>query len=146
MAGRIVVAVDGSEHSRAALLFAVEEARLRAAMLVAVHAWTYVPPPPLGSPDLLAVPVGDIAGELELVRAAAERIFEEELADVPAGVEVERRLVEGDPGEGIIEESADADLVVIGSRGHGGLKTVFLGSVSNHVIQHATCPVVVVRA
>ncbi len=145
MGGRIVVGVDGSEHATAALRWAVDEAKLRRATVVALHAWTFVPPPPIGSPDLLAVPVGDIAGDLEAERIAAERSLETALADVEAGVTIERRLVEGDPAEAILEEASGADLVVVGSRGHGGIKTAFLGSVSNHVIQHAPCPVVVVR-
>jgi nucleotide-binding universal stress UspA family protein len=146
MAGRIVVGVDGSEHAAAALRWAAQEAKLRGATLVAVHAWTYIPPPPLGAPDLMAIPVGDVAGDLDAARGAAERMFEEELSGVEAEVAVERQLVEGDPAESILEQAEGADLVVVGSRGHGGIKTALLGSVSNHVIQHAACPVVVVRA
>lgn len=146
MAGRIVVGVDGSEHASAALRWAADEAKVRDATLVAVHAWVYLPPPALGSPDLLAVPVGDIAGDLEVARGAAERTLDAALDELDGGIAIERRLVDGDAAEAILEEAAGADLVVVGSRGHGGLKTALLGSVSNHVIQHAPCPVVVVRA
>jgi nucleotide-binding universal stress UspA family protein len=146
MAGRIVVGVDGSDHASAALRWAVEEAKLRGARVVAVHAWLFVPPPPLGAPDLLAVPVSDVAGDLQAERAAAERALEASLAELGADVDVERRLVEGDAAEALVSEGDGADLVVVGSRGHGGIKTALLGSVSNHVIQHAPCPVVVVRA
>jgi nucleotide-binding universal stress UspA family protein len=146
MAGRIVVGVDGSEHSAAALRFAIEEGRLRGATVVAVHAWTFVPSPPLGAPDLLAVPVGDVVGDLDAERTAAERAFDGMLAAVDGGAEVEQRLVEGEPAEALLSQAKDADLVVVGSRGRGGVASALLGSVSNHVIQHATCPVVVVRA
>lgn len=145
MAGRIVVGVDGSEHASAALRWAADEAKLRGSSLVALHAWVYLPQPPLGSPDLLAVPVGDIAGDLEIERGAAERTLDAALGELDAGVAIERKLVDGDAAEAILEEAAGADLVVVGSRGHGGFKTALLGSVSNHVIQHAPCPVVVVR-
>lgn len=141
-----MVGVDGSEHGAAALRWATAEARLRGATLVALHAWTFVPPPPLGAPDLLAVPVGDVAGDLEAERSAAQRVLDAALADGAGGVAVEPRLVEGDAAEALVDGAADADLVVVGTRGHGGLKSALLGSVSHHVIQHAPCPVVVVRA
>jgi nucleotide-binding universal stress UspA family protein len=137
MAGRIVVGVDGSDHASAALGWAVEEAKLRGARVVAVYAWSFVPPPPLGAPDLLSVPVNDVAGDLEAEQAAAERALEASLAQLGADVDVERRLVEGDPAEVLVSEAEGADLVVVGSRGHGGLRTALLGSVSKHVIQHA---------
>jgi nucleotide-binding universal stress UspA family protein len=146
MAGRIVVGVDGSEHAAAALRWAQAEALIRGAPLVAVHAWTWVPPPPLGAPDLLAVPVGDVAGDLEVEEAAAGRVLDDALAGADPALTIERRLVEGDPAEALLGEAGSDDLLVVGSRGHGGIKTALLGSVSNHVIQHAPCPVVVVRA
>jgi nucleotide-binding universal stress UspA family protein len=58
----------------------------------------------------------------------------------------EARLVEGDPSESLVAEAGDADLIVVGSRGRGGLKSALLGSVSGHVIHHASCPVVVLKA
>jgi nucleotide-binding universal stress UspA family protein len=54
--------------------------------------------------------------------------------------------VEGEPAEALLSEAKGADLVVVGSRGRGGVASALLGSVSNHVIQHSTCPVVVVRS
>ena len=64
MSGAIVVGVDGSEASDAALRWAAEEARLRSAPLVAVYAWSFIPPQPIGDPGMLAVPAGDLAGQL----------------------------------------------------------------------------------
>ena len=146
MAGRIVVGVDGSDHASAALRWALEEAMLRGAKVVAVYAWPFVPPPPLGAPDLLALPVGVVAGDLEAERAAAERTLDASLAELGRDADVERRLVEGDAAEALVSEGQGADLVVVGSRGHSGIRAALLGSVSSHVIQHAPCPVVVVRA
>ncbi len=79
---------------------------------------------------------------------AAERSLTgivDELLGQAAGA-VECRIVEGDAGEALVEASTDADLVVVGSRGRSGLRATLLGSVSGHVVQHAHCPVVIVRA
>lgn len=145
MAGRIVVGVDGSEVGAAALRWAVEEARLREATLVLVHAWTFVPSAAIGEPGMMSIPTGDPAGELEAEEKAAQAILDEAQAAVPAGVEVEPRLVETTPGDAIVAEAKGADLVVVGSRGRGTLSAALLGSVSHHAVQHAPCPVVVVR-
>ena len=148
MPGRIVVGVDGSEHGQAALRWAAGEARLRGATLVAVHAWTFTPPVAVGAPDLMAIPAGNLAEELDADRAAAERLLDDaldgaaaELADVP----VERQLMEDPPGEGLVRLAEGADLVVVGTRGRGSIAQALLGSVSHHVVQHAPCPVVIVR-
>ena len=149
MSGSIVVGIDGSEASRAALRWGAEEARLRDARLVAVHAWTFVPPQPLGDPGLLAMPTGDIAGELSAENEAAHTVLSssvEEAIGGDAAADVERRIVEGDPGEMLVEEGAEADLIVVGSHGRSGLTAALLGSVSRHVVDHASCPVVVVKA
>jgi nucleotide-binding universal stress UspA family protein len=149
MAGSIVVGVDGSDASHAALRWAAEEARLRFSPLVAVHAWSFVPAQPIGDPGLLAVPAGDIAGQLEAESAAAREVLGEAVAqslgDDP-GLEVEQRLVEGDPAEALVAASESAELVVVGSHGRSGLRAALLGSVSRHVATHAACPIVVVKA
>jgi nucleotide-binding universal stress UspA family protein len=145
----IVVGVDGSEASREALRFGAEEAALRQARLVAVHAWLFIPPQPLGDPGMLAIPAGDLAGQLSAENDAATLAFDEAIADAlgaDASTAVDRRLVEGDAGEAIVAQSAEADLVVVGSHGRSGIRAALLGSVSRHVVDHATCPVVVVKA
>ena len=149
MSGTIVVGVDGSEASREALRFGAEEAALRQARLVAVHAWLFIPPQPLGDPGMLAIPAGDLAGQLSAENDAASLAFDEAIADAlgaDASTPIDRRLVEGDAGEAIVAQSADADLVVVGSHGRSGIRAALLGSVSRHVVDHATCPVVVVKA
>jgi nucleotide-binding universal stress UspA family protein len=148
MSGTIVVGIDGSEASREALRWAVEEAKLRDARLVAVHAWSFVPAQPLGEPGMLAVPAGDLAGQLSAESDAAATALDSavDAASDGAGVEIEKKVVEEDPGEAIISAAADADLIVVGSHGRTGLKAALLGSVSRHVVDHAQCPVVVVKA
>jgi nucleotide-binding universal stress UspA family protein len=149
MSGTIVVGVDGSEASREALRFGAEEAALREARLVAVHAWLFIPPQPLGDPGMLAIPAGDLAGQLSAENDAASMAFDEAIADAlgtDPSTPIERRLVEGDAGEAIVAQSAEADLVVVGSHGRSGIRAALLGSVSRHVVDHATCPVVVVKA
>ena len=149
MSGTIVVGVDGSEASREALRFGAEEAALREARLVAVHAWLFIPPQPLGDPGMLAIPAGDLAGQLSAENDAASLAFDEAIADAlgaDPSTPIDRRLVEGDAGEAIVAQSAEADLVVVGSHGRSGLRAALLGSVSRHVVDHARCPVVVVKS
>ena len=143
-----MVGVDGSETSHEALRWAAEEARLRSARLVAVYAWTFIPPQPIGDPGMLAVPAGDLPGQLDAESEAARVALDdavEVILGAQAGIEVERKLVERDPGEALVAESAEADLVVVGSHGRTGFRAALLGSVSRHVVDHAGCPVVVVK-
>jgi nucleotide-binding universal stress UspA family protein len=149
MPGTIVVGVDGSEQSHEALRWAVAEARFRAASVVAVHVWAFVPPTPIGDPGMMPMPAGDYPGQLEAERAAAQAELDAALgAAFPDGVpgEVETRLAEGDAAEALVDEAEAADLLVVGSRGRSGIASVLLGSVSRHVVSHAPCPVVVVKA
>jgi nucleotide-binding universal stress UspA family protein len=149
MAGTIVVGVDGSAPSLAALRWAADEAKLRDARLVAVHAWTYPPPVALPGPGLAPLPEPELPGQLEALRESAGAELDAALSDAfPGGapVEVERKLVEGDPAATLADESRSADLVVVGSRGRSALAAALLGSVSEHVVSHASCPVVVLRA
>ena len=149
MPGSIVVGVDSSPAGQAALQWAADEARLRGAHLIAVHAWTYVPPPPIGEPSMIPMPAGDVAGALEAERDAAQAELESALSEAfpdSPPVEIESRLVEDDPADALAAAAVGADLVVVGSRGRSGIKSALLGSVSRHVVDHAACPVVVVKA
>jgi nucleotide-binding universal stress UspA family protein len=149
VAGTIVVGVDGSPESQAALRWAAEEAALRDARLVAVWAWTFVPPAPIAEPGMIPVPAMDYSGAGEAERAAVEDEFEtafrSALPTAPE-VDIERKLVEGDPAHVLESEARGADLVVVGSGGRSGIAAALLGSVSKHVVDHAPCPVVVVKA
>jgi nucleotide-binding universal stress UspA family protein len=148
MAGTIAVGVDGSAPSLAALRWAADEARLREARLVAVHAWAHSPLVAVPGPGLAPLPEPDLPGQVEALREAAAAELDDALSEAFAGeppVEIERKLVEGPAGEVLERESASADLVVVGSRGRSALAAALLGSVSEHVAGHAACPVVVVK-
>ena len=148
VSGVIVVGVDGSETSHQALRWAAEEARLRSSRLVAVFAWTFVAPQPIGDPGMLAVPAGDLPGQLDAESEAARLTLDDALSGVlgsDPGIDLEPKLVERDPGEALVAESADADLVVVGSHGRSGFTAALLGSVSRYVVDHSKCPVVVVK-
>ena len=137
----IVVGVDESEGAKAALRFALEEARLRQAKLRVVHAWQFGY---IGAPGFEgSLPA--VGGDLAEFHEAAEAALDETLRGVVAdGVAIERRVDQGAAAPALIEESRDADLLVVGSRGHGGFAQLLLGSVSQQCAQHAFCPVVIV--
>jgi nucleotide-binding universal stress UspA family protein len=136
---RIVVGIDGSESSKDALRWAKTQADLTGAELVAVTAWSY----PVASYPTLAgyVPVNDSLDLEAESRTALETLVKETLGDVPVTLEV----IEGHPANALVDAAHDAALVVLGSRGHGGFVGAVIGSVSQHVVSHAPCPVVVVR-
>jgi nucleotide-binding universal stress UspA family protein len=140
--GVIVVGVDQSEGAKAALRFALEEARLRQAKLRVVHAWQFGY---IGAPGFEgSLPA--VGGDLAEFHEAAEAALDETLRGVVAdGVAIERRVDQGAAAPVLIEESRDADVLVVGSRGHGGFAQLLLGSVSQQCAQHAFCPVVIVR-
>jgi nucleotide-binding universal stress UspA family protein len=137
---RIVVGVDGSEGSRAALEWAVEEARLRGADVDAVHVWLY--PPLTYMTGLVPAPVFDrddlVAGAREVLDAACDAVDR-------GSVRINRIVIEGGAPHRLVDAASDADLLVVGSRGHGGVAGLLLGSVSRYCVHHARCPVVVVR-
>jgi nucleotide-binding universal stress UspA family protein len=138
--GTIVVGVDGSEGSVAALRFAVEEARIRSAELRVVSAW-HVPPAVYGAEW---TPAGVDIDEFRKLGEKELRESVEEAGAGQAGVHVTPILREGSPTDVLLEESKGADLLIVGSRGIGGFKGLLLGSVSQQVAQHAECPVIVV--
>jgi nucleotide-binding universal stress UspA family protein len=138
----IVVGIDHSDGAKAALRFALEEARIRQATLRAVHAWKF---DYLGAPGIM----GTLPpGEYEALQRAAEAALDATFKEVAnaEGVEVERRVVEGAPAAVLVEESRDANLLVVGSRGLGGFAQLLLGSVSQQCAHYAECPVVIVRS
>lgn len=148
MPGTIVVGVDSSDAAREALRWAADEARLRGAKIVAVHAWSFVPPAPIGDPGMIAIPSGDLAAQLDAESQAARADLDGTVAGAlgsSPGVDVESRLVEEDAGDALVSASEGVDLVVVGSHGKSGLRAALLGSVSRHVVDHAKCPVVVVK-
>lgn len=134
---RITVGVDGSPEARDALLFALEEGRLRGADVEAVLAYSPLP--------YLADDV--VIRHEDITQVQAEELLRKEVEPAAAGfpeVTVTTRALVGSPARTLIEMSEDSDLLVVGSRGRGGFSGLLLGSVSQQCVHHATCPVVVI--
>lgn len=132
----IVVGVDGSPASVDALRWAVRQAQLTGSTLNTMISWQY--PTQYGNEFYIeSISWPDLA-EKALSNAIA--------AAAGAGsISCTRSVTEGHPAYELVKASVDADLVVMGSRGHGGFAGMLLGSVSEYVIAHADCPVVVIR-
>jgi nucleotide-binding universal stress UspA family protein len=149
--GTIVVGIDGSEGSRAALRFALEEARVRKATLRIVHSWLLPVADAAPDPFLLEFPayagpdLEELAGSLEdSAKSMIDAELERALGQGELEVEIERVPLEGAPAAALVDAAQDADLLVVGSRGHGALRGLVLGSVSKHCVSHAPCPVAIV--
>ncbi len=140
MSGRIVVGVDDSEGSRAALRWALRESLLRDAVVDAVHTWS---DPALYAPYALGETVNVRTAMEEGARTLLATEVEAALRDCP-GPRVEQVLVDGSASRSLIDASRGAELVVVGSRGRGGFTGLLLGSVSQQVAHHAHCPIVIV--
>lgn len=145
MAGwkKVVVGLDGSDCSRRALRWAAEEARVHGAEVVAVSTWT-PPPPPIAGPYGPPVVWDYTSQPQKATQAQLEALVADELGDAPA-VPLTLEVREGNASKVLIDLSHDADVLVVGTRGHGGFAGLLLGSVSQHVCAHAVCSVVVVR-
>ncbi len=138
----IVVGVDGSGSSQQALEWAVKHAALEHAPLTVLTVREVAGSPFSGSP---IIHDEDKPAE-ERARQAAQEAVDKTITDLgtrPDSVTV--RAVSGRPAQELIEASQDADLVVVGSRGVGGFASLLVGSVSSQVVNHAACPVVVLR-
>jgi nucleotide-binding universal stress UspA family protein len=134
--GRIVVGVDGSPASELALRWAAGQARLTGQVVEAVASWDF--PSPYDR---------SMTGEFEWSEEASgalAKTVENVLGAADAG-RVVQRVTPGRAAEVLIDASRDADLLVVGPHGHGGFLGLPLGSVSQHVLPHAACPVAVVR-
>jgi nucleotide-binding universal stress UspA family protein len=142
---RIVVGVDGSPSSRAALRWALWQARLTGASIEAITAWQ--------SPTLVggAAPFAQAetrgAGDGQ-IKAAAENMLRTVVAQEvgpSTGITVTAEVGEGSAVQLLLKAAEDAFLVVVGSRGHGGIAGTLLGSVSQSLAQHSPCPVLIIR-
>ncbi|MEV0702795.1 universal stress protein [Saccharopolyspora sp. NPDC050389] len=138
---RVVVGVDGSPGSRAALRWAVRYAEQCGGEITALMAWSApvfveaMPMPPIVSDD-----ESRARAEWELRKAV-----DETTALLATSARVRREVVRGHAARALLDRARGADLLVVGSRGHGGFGGVLLGSVSMHCVSHAHCPVVVVH-
>jgi len=142
--GEVVVGVDGSADSLRAVAFAFDLASREGLPLKAVHAWDV---PPIGA--LTGLPSPEPVALVQDLERAETRAAMEELAGFSARypeVPMEPVIVRGAPVDVLVQQSAGAAMLVVGSRGHGGFLGLLLGSVSHGVLHHATCNVAVVRA
>jgi len=134
--GRIIVGVDGSPSSEQALRWAAEQARRTGQEVHAVVAWEY--PPSYGG-----APIGDIdwAGD-------RREALQKAVANTLDGTDAQRvvqQVVHGHPARALLDAAEGADLLVVGCHGYGGFAGMLLGSVSQHVVAHAPCPVLVMH-
>jgi nucleotide-binding universal stress UspA family protein len=140
---RIVVGVEGSGGAKAALRWAIREAQYRDAIIdvVTTYASTYVP----ASPDFNYVPLDPADLEAE-VNKMQGHVIDEAVAELGGtAIEIRRRVLRGRPADTLIAVAEGAMMLVVGSRGRGGFRGLLLGSVSQTIAHHGTCPVVIVR-
>lgn len=135
---RIVVGIDGSESSTPVLEWAARQAELTGAELDVIVAWEW--PTNYGWVAPMPDSFDPAADAKVMVRNALV-----EVASTHPGVKATAHVVEGHPAPVLLGRAEDAELLVVGSRGHGEFSGMLLGSVSTHCVAHARCPVVVVR-
>lgn len=136
----VLVGVDGTPLSEAAIAFAFEAAAARGVDLIAMHTW---------SARITEDPVLDAITDWSAVETQERELLAERLAgwsEKYPDVAVRQRVTRGRPAHALLSEAGEAQLVVVGSRGHGEFAGLVLDSVSNQLVHRAPCPVVVVRA
>ncbi len=134
---RLVVGVDGFESSKAALRWAIHQAKLTGAVVEAITAWQL----PVGTGWVPTTEIPDYQADAAAVLGEAMT----EMCAVDPDVQVCPRVVEGRAGQVLAEAAEGADLLVVGTRGHGGLAEALLGSVGQYCVHHAPCPVLIIR-
>lgn len=139
--GKIVVGVDGSDSSKAALRWALGQAELTGSSLEAVIVWHY----PVMMGGFGSGPVSAMALNFDEIAAKTLADSIAEVVDPATPVPISTSVVEGHPAQMLLRAADGADLLVVGSRGHGGFAGALLGSVSQHCSHHAPCPVLIVR-
>lgn len=139
-APRIVVGVDGSEPSKAALRWAADQAELMDGVVDAIFAWEF----PTSWYGLVPPTDTKPADYQEQARKLLDGVIDEVLGPKQP-VEIRPRSAQGHPAAVLLNAAAGARLLVVGNRGHGGFAEALLGSIGQHCVQHAPCPVVVVR-
>ncbi|MET9730224.1 universal stress protein [Streptomyces sp. NPDC006458] len=135
---RVVVGVDGSPSSGTALRWAVRYAGLAGATVDAVAAWD------LPGAHTWSAPAVDVDVDEDIARQALAQELRDVLGDESAA-SVRALVVRGNPVDVLLRAAEGAEVLVVGSRGRGGFARALLGSVSQHLAQHARCPVVIVR-
>ncbi|MDA8270087.1 MAG: universal stress protein [Actinomycetota bacterium] len=134
---KIIVGVDGSPSSNAALEWAAQEAEIRGSTLELIHAWNY---PNLGYGGYVAV--------LEDFEKDASALLDEVVAFVRKNypkLQLVSSLIQGPTAQTIMDRAKEADMVVVGSRGRGGFSGLLLGSVGQQLVHHCPAPVVIIH-
>jgi len=141
--GGVVVGDDGSDCAALALRWGAEEARLRNCVLHVVRAWSIS-----SAPRPQSWKVGYAPSLKEYEEAVAEEMRRDVAEHVSEfdGLNVQYHPVHAPSAQALLSASTGADLLVVGSRGRGGFAGLVLGSVSEQVVRHAGCPVVVIRS
>lgn len=141
---RILVAIDGSEHARRALGEAIDLAALAKAKLSVISVHQRPSTLMVGGPMVPPVDFGELDSALQSEHA---QLLDSALEQVPDDVSVTKVLGEGPPAPAILAQAKkdDSDLIIMGSRGRGGMASMLLGSVSHQVLQHSGVPVLVVH-
>jgi nucleotide-binding universal stress UspA family protein len=152
---KILVPLDGSENSAKALEKAVQIAKRFGGKMTLLHAYVasvqpVMMPEPTGlsSPMVPVLTAAEISRVVDAARNAGKRILEDgEAKALSEDVHVEKLLVEGHAVQEIVKTAKEGkyDLIVIGARGMSRIKELFLGSVTDGVVHHALCPVLVVK-
>jgi nucleotide-binding universal stress UspA family protein len=143
--GRIVVGIDGSPASLAALRWALDEAVNRGEDVEVLACYQTPMSIEASGYDAAFMTEDELSAGARQVLAEAMAASRDDIARVEAaGHAVRARTLEGSPGPALALESKDATALVVGRRGHSGMSRLLLGSVSRHVVDHASCPVVVV--
>ena len=134
---RIVAGIDGHDESKTAVDWACDLAERTGAALELFHAWEY----PYRTKDAV---FGSPQADMQRDATAFAEMVVAGLSDEHRAIVTATHVVEGLTADVLIDASKDADLVVVGSRGRGGVRSLLLGSVSRKVVQHATCTIAVV--
>lgn len=136
--GKIVVGIDGSAESKAALSWALGQAKMTRARLIALTAWD--------SPPIYGWEAAPSRQDLNTDATQGLRQVIDTVTGGDSSVEIERQVVNGHPAKALLSESDDAELLVLGNRGRGTFAAALLGSVAQYCTHHARGPIVVVRA
>ena len=140
-AKRIVVGVDGSGSSEGALQWAADEARRRGTGLHVVTCWTQ--PIVLSPSPLATIPAEGLERD---ARELAEKEIASVLGESTGDLDVSVEVIEGPAALRLLDFGNIAEMIVVGSRGRGGFAGLLLGSVSQHLAEHAPCPVVIIHS
>jgi nucleotide-binding universal stress UspA family protein len=139
---KIIVGVDGSDGSKTALRWAIAQAQVTGATVEAVAAWQ---DPVIYGPSYGFVPMPYPDGGS--VQAITEKVLADtvaEIAGTDSQAQIHTRVMHGHPAQVLMDAAGGAQMLVVGSRGHGTFAGILLGSVSQHCVQHAPCPVTVI--